>query len=208
MKFYTAYYRQKGEKEVSLLLQQVRLKDRGGRREESVVLAAVSTGETAPDLGKELKDWFHSCALIQCRKKKRRALGGLARELTAILGRKEYVKAGVAGILCFEERCLLFGFGSPRIYLLRERFLRPSVESVLKQKQEPFCREGVLEPGARILVATESFCREDRKEQIISCLGSGQIAGDRQASRRLEELGMHVQEKQEGRAAVFLVSGS
>lgn len=211
MKFYTAYYWRKGEEKVSLLLQQVRLGGRACGLGQTVLLAAVSTlshvpdREPVPDLCGTLKDWFHLQALPKCRRKKERALEELRRQLTAILCGREYRRAGVAGIFCLGERCLLFHFGSPVIFLLNQRFLKPHIEPLFNRDAEPVCREGILEPGIRLLFSTESFGGKVPKDQLVSCLGSGSLTDDRQASKRLEELGEYGQDGPEGRGAVLLV---
>lgn len=227
MKFDTAYYWQQGANAASLALQQAVCRKKG----ETIVLACVCTDEPGRDKNaaegaafcRHLIDWFHERGLGLCRGRGM-DWNGLRSESGRIAG---YAGTGFsfAGILCVGAQFVLFHRGQHKICLLNTRFARPHLRCLTEEQAEgagshgmgEVCgaaenskvhtEEGMLEKDIGLLLITDSFYGKLTEHMILGCLGAGSISNEKQASRRLRELG-EFGERQGARdmGAVLLVS--
>lgn len=114
----------------------------------------------------------------------------------------------LGGILCFGEECLIFGRGGVQIRLLNRSMGRPYAGSVPEWGNELCIRQGRMEPGIGLLLATQPFWGSVSGDVVRQGLSVGEILTERQAERHLQELGK-IGEAAGGTnmAAVLILSG-
>ncbi|WP_318709579.1 hypothetical protein [Candidatus Acetatifactor stercoripullorum] len=131
----------------------------------------------------------------------------------------------VSGILCGGDGFLLFHRGGQSIYQINTRFLRPNVKKIAGENtevcgsggcgegQERFCiKQGILQPGAGVLLATASFCSNLTEEMLKGCMEMESLRTQRQLDKRLGELGREAEirakaaERGKGLGAALVVS--
>ncbi len=131
----------------------------------------------------------------------------------------------VSGILCGGDGFLLFHRGGQNIYQINTRFLRPNVKKIAGENtevcgsggcgegQERFCiKQGILQPGTGVLLATASLCSNLTEEMLKGCMEMESLRTQRQLDKRLGELGREAEirakaaERGKGLGAALVVS--
>lgn len=119
----------------------------------------------------------------------------------------------LTGVLCIGEACLLFTRGDAGVRLLNRRMGRPCAEAVPEGGAGPYAasvpengagpydasvpengaglhiRQGILEPGAGLLLATRSFMDNVYWDAVRDGLYVEEIPTEERAEKRLRELG-------------------
>lgn len=205
MRFLTSYYRREEDSRCALTLQQV-LRVRG---KMPIVLGCVC-GEGVSSEGAafcmRLTDWFHESALVGCNRRREPDLAPLMEEAASLAAGN----FSVAGMFCVGRRFFLFYRGEQRICLMNRRFLRPN-SKVLSRRTDSsgkiLMEEGVMQEDVGILIGTERFFDGISEEEFMKCLAVEAVRDQKQAERRLKELGRYNESGNapaDGRAAVFI----
>lgn len=223
MKLISSYYWQQEKNASALLLLQCRFK------KTELLFACVCEGEeggqAAEYLSGRLREWFRRLRLSRAAgnpdrflRRQETALERLIEHTDAELARAACRTeslpqtvpggAGLAGILCVGEACLVFGRGDAEVRLLNRRMGRPCSENALEWKAGLRTAQGILEPGAALLLATGSFLESVCGEAVQAGLYVEETASEERAETRLRELGK-IGEAAGGvnMAAVFLAAG-
>lgn len=186
MEHVTACYWQK-EAVPGLFLRMQQRKYRG--RETSVVLACISdNGAQARELQDKMEEDLHGAEIRKCREEL------LQEKWTEYLA-EQPENSNCAGILCVENRFLLFSRGRMRICGFFHRFGRTDWR-VWKEQ----CIVGEVEPGTAILLTDNAFLNLC-EEELAACLRPGSIGRDaltdraKRAQKRLEELGRKAEQQ-------------
>lgn len=220
MQYISGYYRQQnGGSSSALVLQQAVYK----KNNMPVLLACICTPKTAKsrktakkhlpeereereNAGREarlLADWFYDRGLAHGKKGGERAWTAMAGSFTRVLRQTDRTaNIETAGILCAGEHILLFGNGAPVISLLNTRNARANCRKLLGDDStcpqyspgEFHCREGILQRGIGILVATETFYGQTRL-LLAECLRAEKMKTQEHLDKRLKELGSFGEER-------------
>lgn len=184
MEYLTTYYRRQGEgRGCSLLLQHYLC------GQIPVCFACLCTAEGEKDGGVcrivtgRLLDW---CRVVCWHKAARRPdvwLGRLEAELLSILEETgaEHKGCRLTLLLCIGGEILVLG-GGQNLYLLSTLWGRG------KAVRLPGQFRGRLEPGAGLLLASDSFLHNLEEECLEEALHLQEISTEDQAGRRLKEL--------------------
>ncbi len=224
MDFVSAYYWQQGENISALLLQQCRLRDK------TAFFACVweGRGKRAGMAGRCLAErflaWFRGFRLSRAVKSPERFLERHAGELEALVREadEDFMKAGAArlagegvsgtvalasfaGIFCLEEHFILFGRGSAGIRLLNHGIGKTCVGNPIGYGEELRIRQGVLEPGIGLLLATDSFYRNVEEDAMREGLSVEEVLNGIQTEKHLRELGRAAEKAGGGNMAAVLL---
>ena len=197
MEYVTAYYWQKEENEGSFLSLQHR---KYRRKQASVVCTCISdSGEQVRELQGRMEEELDD-EMIWLPHREEELHGKWSGFL-----RTQKADGNYAGILCVENRVLIFSHGRMRICRCFQRFGR----NCWKMMQEP-CMVGEVDPGTALLVADNAFLNFS-EEELDVCLypqipGATTQEQAENAGRRLRELGEKA-ERQGGKhmAAVWIL---
>lgn len=224
MNFITATYWQSARNDSTLLLQQYQYKHTplcmlalcDGQNEAQGKAGAYLTGQ--------LLQWFRDLSFSRMARDPDRSLLILEAHLQTFLPQlqndliscsllPQAQPLALSGILCSDDRFLIFSQGNQQIYLLNQGFGQSHVQGLnreLTAEQETsdslILRQGILQRDVGILFVTKTLCEQLTEQEIQECMYVGQIHTEDQARRHLQELGSRA-EGLGGRnmAAVFLL---
>lgn len=207
MNYITTSYRQTAINHSTLLLQQFRFKN------SPLCLLILCDGQSEDQgragayLSKRLLQWFRGQRLRRLAREPDRYIGDLEVHLQTLLlqCQNDLITCGLlkqgqlltfSGILCSDDRFLLFNQGNQQIYLLNQSFGQSHIQDIandLSVTQEVpdslVLRQGILQRDVGILFSTEAFCQKLAEKDIRECLYVEEIRTELQAQRRLQELG-------------------
>lgn len=200
MNFITSYYWQKEggcKNTTALLLQQILCK----KGEFGIVFACVCEEKTACEeagilsayITEQLQNWFYKKELMNSKRKKKRKLGLLSEELNVLFGRLDKElhykdKINICGFLCVDDRVLLFGWGSMKLWMLNKRFGRGNIKSLL-DVQEELCLQIVrIQKNVGLFIATDDLYNVFDQNTIADSLGMWGILSQKKVDKHLDEL--------------------
>ena len=205
--FITSIYWQQGHNDSALLLQHYKYKG------VPLCFACICAGE-GEDKGRagayltgQLLSWFRALPLSRLAGNPEKRLPGLETGLTERIERskKELRVHGLlqekgmdySGILCVGDHFLLFREGSCQVCLVNRcfdkgHFGRIGEESI--PEGDGFFRQGILQQGIGLILATESFCSRLKDREFEECLHVKTVQTREQADRHLLELGCRAEE--------------
>lgn len=182
----SCYYQQEAVPALFLVLQQRRYRRRGFH----VVIACIADNrEQLRDLWDKMEEELDGADIRNAER------GEYIREKWSAYLEKQPKDSNCAGVLCVEDRLLLFSRGKMNICGFFRRFGKPAWKVWREQ-----CMVGEVEAGTAILLADHAFLNLC-DEELAECLRPGEVgtdpetpeAGER-AERRLKELGHKAEE--------------
>lgn len=205
--FITSTYWQQGHNDSALLLQHYKYKG------VPLCFACICAGE-GEDKGRagayltgQLLSWFRTLPLSRLAGNPEKRLPGLETGLTERIERskKELRVHGLlqekgmdySGILCVREHFLLFREGSCQVCLLNRCFDKGHFGRIGEERipeGDGFFRQGILQQGIGLILATESFCSRLKDREFEECLHVKTVQTREQADRHLLELGCRAEE--------------
>ena len=205
--FITSMYWQQGRNDSALLLQHYKYKG------VPLCFACICAGEgeakgrAGAYLTGQLLSWFRALPLSRMAGNPEKRLPGLETALAERIERskKELRRRGLlqeggmnySGILCVGDYFLLFREGSCQVCLLNQRFDKGHFERIGEERipeGDGFFRQGILQRGIGLLLATESFCSRLKDREFEECLHVKTVQTREQADRHLLELSCRAEE--------------
>lgn len=143
-----------------------------------------------------LADWFYESGLSVCGRVGHRAMKEAGSSLKRCLCSMPYGQKGpqLSGVFCVGSSLYLFGRGGMKIRLLNTQNQHShSLELVLGDVsgKEFIFREGMIQRGVGILLATNSFYEKVPEEYLKECLKVRELHSQRSVERRVRELGAY-----------------
>lgn len=200
MNFITSYYWQKEggcKNTTALLLQQVLCK----KGEFGIVFACVCAGKTVCEeagilnayITEQLQNWFYEKELMNSNGKKKRRLDLLSEELKVLLFRLDKElhykdKINICGFLCVDERVLLFGRGTVRLWMLNKRFGRGNIKCLLDKQEELSLQIVRIQKNVGLFIATDDLYNRFDQNNIADGLNMWGIVSQKKADKHISEL--------------------
>jgi len=110
-----------------------------------------------------------------------------------------------AGIFCLGEHFLLFGRGNAGIRLLNHGIRKTCVGNPIGCGEELQIKQGVMEPGIGLLLATNSFYRNVEEDAMREGLSVEEVLNGIQTEKHLRELGRAAERAGGGNMAAVLL---
>lgn len=186
-----AYWQRREHNSAGLVLQQVFCR----KKRTPVLFAGICTsaGPEQDFLLSGLLTWFYERGLSLCARGGEKgwdaAVNSLEHATEALFMRsKDGGNRKFAGILCAGYRFVLFGQGGHRICLVNIRNRKPHCRDIGDTSGAFYRKEGFLQKGIGILLATDSFYQKT-DTLLADCLKAEDMYSQDCLDRHLKELG-------------------
>ncbi len=203
MQYFASYYWQHGEKNTaSLVLQQVYHK----KKRSSMLLTCISQDG---GLSEKLADWFYETGLSLYGKMGEKGMAMISDSMNKILLQTENEAVpNMTGMLCVGHYFQMFQKGVYGISLLNSRYQHAHCCDVMAEEADRlYIRDGEIEKGVGILLATKEFRHIVLHNEIEECLNIRELRSQDRMDKRLKELGTLGEERKgKNMGAVLLVS--
>lgn len=209
MEYMAGYYRQQ-EESTALLLQHYICQD------VPLCLGCICGGESSEagikggNITRRILERFRSVSMLKAVRRPEKFLTEMGQGFDELLDNGCDNEAfWISGILCVEDKFLMYSAGDVKNSLCNMGFGRPKLHEIKVTPETGNARlqiqKGKMETNIGILLASDSFYRQISQDELENCLAVESIISPVQAQKRIRELG-RAAERRGGRdmAAILL----